>query len=111
MQWRITIESSLTRTSLNEEPHDPMLRLVVNHRGQLDPFVAEPQMNLANAAQLAKLAKHERDRFPHTLIRIHPDLVTVDPHVGGPARPRNSACAATTILPCYIVFGGKPASY
>ena len=61
-------------------PDDPALRLVEDHRGQFHPFLAQPQMNLPNATELGKLAEHERDRFAHTLIRIHPDSVPVHPH-------------------------------
>ena len=47
-------------------------------------------------AHLGKLAKHERDRFPHTLIRIHPDLVTVDPHVADRHRQEQLAALRLT---------------
>ena len=68
---------------------------------KLDAFMAEPQEDLANAAQLGEFAEHMTDSIPHPLVGVHRDRVTADLHISG--REVQEQFATRGLLPAGVV--------
>ena len=57
-------------------PFDDPATRTIGDRRQLDPFIAEPQSDLTDAADLVGLTETQRHCFAYSAVRIHLQSIT-----------------------------------
>src|SRR3984893_1111111 len=78
-------------------PGNPLCFWIPCLHRKLDSFFDQPDQDLAGAAKLGKLGKHQRQRLLHALVWIFLDPVLADLHITG-GDPQKKLAAARLLL-------------